>query len=163
MASANHAQWENDKCVIWNMPDQIKWLTLIQTDSSQVIKQRKGGYDSNYMKGPATVFNFWNVSNSNMPLGGTQGDAETIMKPFNFDGDETHTHPSCTWIPRVLLSTIRNSESRQVSEFDFECSHGRAGWATILSSFSHLLWNKWHWGWCSWAEGEQSCSHWYSV
>lgn len=59
------------------------------------------------MKGPATVLNFWKVSNSNMLLGCTWEDSETVMKPFNFYRDETHAsihaHPGGTWIPRILL------------------------------------------------------------
>lgn len=44
------------------------------------------------MKGLATVFNFSNISNFNTFPGFTCGNAETVMKLFDFYRDETHTN-----------------------------------------------------------------------
>lgn len=73
------------------------------------------------------------------------GDSETAMKLFNFHQDETyasiHTSQQHMDAPRSATHRTGTSESKRVSEFDFECSHGGAVCATVLLSFSHLLWN----------------------
>jgi hypothetical protein len=69
-----------------------------------------------------------------MLLGFTCGNAETVMKLFNFDQNETHTHMhlGSTWISHVLVpAQPGDSDSKPISEFDFKHSQNGAACAKI--------------------------------